>query len=134
MVCPDLVAGGASAAPDAGRWCANLETRQEVVRDCRSVPMALARDFPWAWIGLERRASPSRPDVRERRPERQPQDAWQVALYPPVWQVAPPEALMAFLRVQRQDESELQQARSLPAQQASLLAAPPLVLVSEPVP
>jgi len=68
--------------------------RQGEVRDCPSVPMALARDFLWASIALELRAALARPNARERRLKRQPRDARQMAVCQLAYQVAPLEAPM----------------------------------------
>ena len=57
MVFLGLAAEGAWAAQDAGRSDANLLKHQEVDHDCRSVPMASARDFPWASSAWERQAA-----------------------------------------------------------------------------
>ena len=48
------VAEDASAARDVVRWGAILDLHQEVVRDCLSAPMALARDFPLVMAGRDR--------------------------------------------------------------------------------
>jgi hypothetical protein len=99
MVVPVLLAADASVGRDAGRSDANLEKRQEEVRDC---PLALDRDFLWAWNGREHRAAPVHLDVLEQHQGRPPPDALLMAVCRPVPQAvlleASPVSLLAHVQ------------------------------------
>jgi hypothetical protein len=96
------VAEDVSAARDAGRSDAILGLHQEVVRDCPSAPMALARDFPWAMTDRGHLLLSAHRYARERRLVQPPQGDWPKVVYPmelpvaPVLRAAPPRSLLAL--------------------------------------
>jgi hypothetical protein len=112
MAVPGPVAADVSAARGVARWGATLGLRLEVVHDCQSAPMALARDFPLAMAEPGHLLSLAHSYAREQRLTQQPRDGWQKAVYQRqllaerVLRAAPPRALLEHQSVP-DDESEL---------------------------